>query len=96
MLPVLFLRFPDPLELPYLPQLKLVLLIDSIIIVGNISLILKLRVSLLIFLFRVGLFIFFEEQFCSVFDASSLALLLVEGLLVGWLAVLFGDEDWLA
>ena len=50
-LPVLFLRFSDPLELSYLPQLKLVLFVDGVIIVGNVSLILKLGVCLLIFLF---------------------------------------------
>ena len=50
-LPVLFLRFPDPLELSYLPQLKLVLFVNGVIIVGNVSLILELGVCLLIFLF---------------------------------------------
>lgn len=42
------------------------------------------------------MFVFFEEQFCGVFDTSSLALLFVEGLLVGRLAVLFGNKDWFA
>lgn len=96
MLPVFFLRFSDSLELPYLPQLKLILLIDRIIIIRDISLVLKLRISLLIFFFGVCLFVFFEEQFCGVFDTSSLALLFVEGLLVGRLAVLFGNKDWFA
>lgn len=42
------------------------------------------------------MFVLLEEELGGVFDASSFALLLVEVLLVGWLAVLFGDEDWFA
>jgi hypothetical protein len=94
-LPKLIAFSPNSLELAYLPKVKLLLFVDGVIIIGDISLIFEFRVSLLIFLLGVSLLVLFQQQFGRISDASAFALLFSDSLVLCWLAVGLGDEDWL-
>jgi hypothetical protein len=86
----------DAFELANLPQLKLVLLVLLVIIVGDASLVVLFRVRIFILFLRVLILRLFQQEFSCVAVALSLALLLPQTLFLSsiFIAVSFGYEDW--
>ena len=92
-----FLSPSNSLQFSNFPKLKLILLVDHVIIIWYICLIFILRIRFLILLFRILMFVLFQQQLSGITVISFLSLLLPQQffLFVVVISVFLWNEHWL-